>query len=304
MTPPRPTHPSLFILLCSALFCLYVTPLAAQVSRGRVVEGLSIDSRILGRAVEYCVYLPYDYDSSARSYPVVYLLHGLGDDETGWVQFGEIQLAADKAIAEQRIAPMIIVMPDGGRTWYINNHDGSVRYEDFFFQEFVPAVESSHRIRAERRYRGIAGLSMGGYGSLVYSMRHPDMFAACAAFSSGVHADEELLELDDARWDEFFGPVFGPGLQGQARLTPHHAGYSVLNLAATLPEDSLSSVRYYLDCGDDDFLYKGNALLHIALRDREIPHENRMRDGSHSWPYWRSGIVDGLAFISDSFHQF
>jgi len=292
------------VLLLTVLLFTFSIPLSAQVTRGTVKEGLQIKSEILGRSVNYTIYLPYDYYTSDRAYPVVYLLHGFGDDETGWIQFGEIQAKADAAIAAQQIAPMIIVMPDGGKTWYINNYDNSCRYEDFFFDEFLPSIESTYRIRKEKRYRGIAGLSMGGYGSLVYSFHHPDMFAACAAFSSGIHSQDQILALSSEQWNSAFGPVFGPDLEGEARLTPHFRQNSILDLAATLDKESLSSVRYYLDCGDDDFLFKGNSLLHIALREREIPHENRMRDGGHSWPYWRNGITDGLAFISASFHQF
>jgi len=268
-----------------------------------IKEGLSIQSAILGHSVNYAVYLPYDYYTSTRAYPVVYLLHGYGDDETGWVQFGEIQALADAAIAAREIAPMIIVMPDGKKTWYINNYDGSCNYEDFFFKEFIPAIESSFRIRAEKRFRGIAGLSMGGYGSLVYSFRHPEMFAACAAFSTGIRTDDEVLAEKQEDWDKVSGPVFGPGLKGDERLNDHYRKYSVLDMAATLDKDKLSSVRYYLDCGDDDFLTQGNSFLHITLVQRDIAHENRMRDGGHHWSYWRSGITDALAFISTSFHQ-
>ena len=291
------------ILPCTILLSCLCADLSAQVSRGCVKEGLSIESAILGRSVNYAVYLPYDYYTSNRSYPVVYLLHGLGDDETGWVQFGEIQAVADAAIAAQQIAPMIIVMPDGKKTWYINNFDGSCNYEDFFFKEFIPAIETSFRIRSEKRFRGIAGLSMGGYGSLIYSFKHPEMFAACAAFSAGVHTDDEILSRSADDWNYASGAVFGPDLKGADRLSAHYRSNSVLDLAATLDKDKLSSVRFYLDCGDDDFLTQGNSLLHMKLCERGIYHENRMRDGGHKWSYWRSGIKDGLAFISTSFHQ-
>ncbi|RPJ85976.1 MAG: esterase family protein, partial [Acidobacteria bacterium] len=100
------------------LALLTASAFADSLSQGKVLEGLSIDSKILGREVEYAVYLPPDYDTSTRRYPVVYLLHGFTDDETGWIQFGEVYLAADRAIAAREIPPMIIVMPDGGVTWY------------------------------------------------------------------------------------------------------------------------------------------------------------------------------------------
>lgn len=270
---------------------------------GKVLEGLSMDSRILQRAVNYAVYLPYDYDQSRRNYPVVYLLHGFTDDESGWIQFGEIQAAADRAIRERTIPPMLIVMPDAGVTWYVNDWEGEVRYEDMFFEEFVPFVEAEFRIRSKKEFRGLAGLSMGGHGSLLYAMRHPDKFAAVAALSAGVLTSEEILSMEQERWDQVFGAPYGVGRTGAERLTDHWKRNSPLELAGSLPADELRKVRWYLDCGDKDFLFRGNAALFVKLREREIPHEFRMREGGHVWEYWRTGIVEGLRFIGRSFHR-
>lgn len=281
---------------------LLVITLAAP-AQGQVQEGLHLTSAILGRDVNYAVYLPPDYAASTRRYPVVYLLHGYTDDESGWVQFGEIGLAAGRAIADREIPPMIIVMPDGGVAWYINDYQNKVRYEDMFVQEFIPHIDATFRTRPQREFRGVAGLSMGGWGTLVNALRHPDLFAAAAAFSAAVWTDDEILAMKPDAWNHIIGPVFGPGLAGKDRLTAHFRKYSPLELARTLPEDSLKKVRLYIDCGDDDFLTKGNCALHLALSDRKIPHEFRVRDGGHTWSYWRSGIVDGLEFIGQSFRR-
>ena len=124
---------------------------------GKVIEEATVKSSILNKAVRYTIYLPADYDRSERNYPVVYLLHGFTDDNTGWLQFGEINRYADKAIAEGVIPPMIIVMPNGDSSFYINSYDGKEKYEDFFIKEFMPSIEKTYRIKAEKRYRGIAG---------------------------------------------------------------------------------------------------------------------------------------------------
>jgi enterochelin esterase-like enzyme len=279
---------------------------SADVAHGFVREGLTVDSKILGRPVSYSIYLPYDYESSSRSYPVVYLLHGLGDNDTAWIQFGRINLIADEAIAAQQIEPMIIVMPDAGRSWYVDSFDGKANYEEFFFKEFIPTVEAKFRIIAKRQFRGVSGLSMGGYGSLVYSMHHPDVFGSCAAFSCGIYTEDEVLGLPKEGWncwDNFFSQAFGPGLVGEARFTKHWRECDPLEMVKNNDLTQLCSVRYYIDCGDDDFLSKGNCALHILMRERGVPHEFRVRDGAHAWTYWRSGIRDGLAFISQSFHQ-
>jgi enterochelin esterase-like enzyme len=271
---------------------------------GRVLEGLKLSSAILGRDVAYAVYLPPDYEASTRRYPVVYLLHGYTDDESGWIQFGEIDLAADRAIAGREIPPMIIVMPDGGVTFYINDAGGKVRYEDMFVRELIPHIDKTFRTRADREFRGVAGLSMGGWGTLVYTLRHPDLFAAGAAFSAAVWSDEDVAGMEQKSWDRLLGPLFGAaGRAGEERLTAHFREVSPLDLAGSLPEDSLKKVRYYIDCGDDDFLIKGNCALHLLLADRKIPHEFRVRDGGHTWTYWRTGIVEGLKFIGQSFHR-
>ena len=278
-------------------------PAADGPAAGRVLEGLKVSSAILGREVPYAVYLPPDYETSTRRYPVVYLLHGYTDNESGWVQFGEVDLAADRAIEAREIPPMIIVMPDGGVAWYINDMAGKARFEDMFVREFIPHIDAAYRTRPSREFRGLAGLSMGGWGTLVQAFRHPELFAACAAFSAGVWPDEEVLGMKQDTWDKVLGPVFGVGLTGKDRLTAHFRDHNPLDLARTLPEESLKKVRVYIDCGDDDFLIKGNCALHFLLTDRKIPHEFRVRDGGHTWSYWRTGIVDGLKFIGQSFHR-
>jgi enterochelin esterase-like enzyme len=289
-------------LVAGIIFMLPLN-LYSQISRGTVNEGLTIQSNILNKVVRYTIYLPYDYETSSRYYPVVYLLHGYSDNDMGWIQFGEANTIADEGIAGREITPMILVMPDGGVSWYINNYDNSVRYEDFFFQEFIPYIESHYRIRTGKRYRGIAGLSMGGNGTLLYSFKHPDMFAACAAFSVGIRTDEEVIAHDSADWEKTFGNVFGHNLTGKNRLTDHYYSNNLFYLIKNTSADKLKSVRIYIDCGDKDFLYKGNSALHVILRDYNIPHEYRTREGGHQWSYWRSGLLDALKFIGTSFHQ-
>jgi enterochelin esterase-like enzyme len=112
----------------------------------RIVESLEMQSSILGQKVKYSVYLPAGYDASKNDYPVVYLLHGLGDNETAWVEYGRIAQIADKAIAEKEIVPMIFVIPQGFRTYYVNFHDGSFNYQDMFVQELIPHIESEYRV--------------------------------------------------------------------------------------------------------------------------------------------------------------
>ncbi|MDB4905216.1 MAG: 1,4--xylanase, partial [Mucilaginibacter sp.] len=132
---------------------LYTGSLLAQT--GKVYDNLSLPSKILKSDRKYAVYLPPGYETSDRSYPVLYLLHGSGDDQTGWVQFGEVLNITDKAINDGTATPMIIVMPDAntGRKGYFNDIKGDWNYEDFFFKELVPYVEKKYRIKGEKHYR-------------------------------------------------------------------------------------------------------------------------------------------------------
>ena len=281
-------------ILLVFIMCLVMTG-TAQVSK--VYDNLSMTSKILKGERKYAIYLPPGYETSERSYPVLYLLHGGGDDQTGWVQFGEVQHITDKAIAEGRATPMIIVMPDAntGVRGYSNSPDGSWRYEDFFFDEFMPFVEKTYRIKAEKRYRAVAGLSMGGGGSFYFALHRPDLFSAACPLS----ASTGPLTLDEAkRFVERANQKATP-----AQLEAWYKRYSALELVNAMPDDQKKAVRWYIDCGDDDFLYEGNSLIHIAMRKKEIPHEFRVRDGVHSWVYWRDALPEVLAFVSAGFHQ-
>lgn len=284
------------LLLVLALWLAAPALLLAQ--SGKVYDNRSMTSDILGGERKYAVYLPPDYDTSERSYPVLYLLHGGGDDQTGWVQFGEVLHIADKAIREGTATPMVIIMPDAstGRRGYFNDVNGEWRYEDFFFDEFMPHVESTYRIKGEKRYRAVAGLSMGGGGSFMYALHRPDLFSSAAPLS----ASTGPLSLDDAKQRYRRGNANLTDAQIEAYYQRHSALYLVNNM----PDDQREAVRWYIDCGDDDFLYEGNSLIHIAMRKRGIPHEFRIYDGGHTWTYWRTALPTVLAFVSQAFHQY
>ena len=293
----------LFKKTIAGIFSLCLFQLAFAQQAGKVIEERTVKSSILNRAVKYTIYLPADYDRSERSYPVVYLLHGYTDDHTGWLQFGEVNRYSDKAIEEGTIPPMIIVMPNGDSSFYINSYDGKEKYEDFFIKEFMPAIEKTYRIKSQKKFRGIAGLSMGGFGTLNYALKYPDLFAAAAPLSAAVFDDSALVKMRDDRYEATFGQLYGRDLKGNDRLSKAWYNNSTLKLVETKPADELKKIRYWIDCGDDDFLTKGNCLLHILLTDKQVPHEYRVRDGEHNWTYWRTGIVDALAFIGKSFSQ-
>jgi S-formylglutathione hydrolase FrmB len=128
------------------------------------------------------------------------------------------------------------------------------------------------------------------------------MFSACVAFSPGIYTDEEIINMNDDTWKRVFGVVYGPDLKGKDRISEQFKANDPFYIVKNSDINKIKSVRLYIDVGDDDFLYKGNSSFHILLRDMNIPHEYRVRDGGHHWSYWRSGLSDGLKFIGTSFH--
>jgi enterochelin esterase-like enzyme len=277
-----------------------ILPLGILAQTGKVFDNLSLLSKILKGDRKFAIYLPPDYETSQRSYPVMYLLHGSGDDQTGWIQFGEVLSITDKAIREGKATPMIIVMPDAntGRRGYANDIKGEWRYEDFFFQELLPFIEKTYRAKSEKRYRAVAGLSMGGEGTFTYALHHPELFAAACPLSA---ATGPLVLEDVTRWMQRRGQ---DSIATAAQIKAYYERQSVLYLVNNMPDDKKKAVRWYIDCGDDDFLFEGNSLVHIAMRKKEVPHEFRIRDGGHSWGYWRTALPEVLEFVSASFHQF
>lgn len=287
----------------SLIILTLVLAFVASAQTGKVYDQLSMPSNILGMERNYAIYLPPDYETSQRSYPVLYLLHGAGDDQTGWVQFGEVLHIADKAIKSGSATPMIIVMPDANtkQRGYFNDLKDDWRYEDFFFVEFMPYIEDTYRIKKEKRYRAISGLSMGGGGTFMYALHHPELFSsACplSAYCGPLSLEDMERQMEKRNWTGT-----------QEEIKNWYLKHSALELIRALPEqsedrpDRSQVVRWYIDCGDDDFLYEGNSLVHIAMRKKGIPHEYRVRDGGHTWTYWRESLPEVLSFVSDAFHQ-
>ncbi|MCB0686644.1 MAG: esterase family protein, partial [Saprospiraceae bacterium] len=218
---------------------------AAIGQTGKVYDNLTLHSDILDMDRKYAVYLPPDYETSERSYPVLYLLHGGGDDQTGWVQFGEILYIADKAIRDGISTPMIVVMPDAntGRRGYFNSIDGKFQYEDFFFKEFMPHVEKKYRIKGEKKYRAVAGLSMGGGGTFMYALHHPELFSSACPLSASVGP----LSLEEARRRHERSNL--PPATDEA-LQNYYKEHNAVQLIEDIDAETLKSIRWFIECGD------------------------------------------------------
>lgn len=269
--------------------------MALKAQSGKVFDALSMKSEILDMDRKFAIYLPPDYETSERSYPVLYLLHGAGDDQTGWVQFGEVLRITDTAIKDGSATPMIIVMPDAdtGQRGYFNVPNWN--YEDFFFEELMPYVENKYRIKKQKRFRAIAGLSMGGGGSFMYALHHPELFSSAAPLSAYVGP----LSLE-----QFKNQIRDMEGVSDEQAEAYYKNHSAIELVKNMPDEQRDDVRWYISVGDDDFLYEGNSLIHIAMKKREVAHEYRVAEGGHTWTYWRMELPNVLHFVSQGFHQY
>jgi S-formylglutathione hydrolase FrmB len=281
----------------SFLFCAFLfLPAAALAAPGRV-ECNSVPSKILARSVSYCIVLPPSFDADkSRRFPVLYSLHGLGDNEQFFVHSGAWNLVEDLRDRGE-LKEFLIVTPDGGTSFYINARDRKLRYEDFLLEEFLPFIEKRYRAAPGRANRAISGVSMGGYGALHLAFRHPQLFSSVSAHSAAL-----IDKLPNFLGDAAKSPrarVLG-GTFGNPPDTAFWEADSPIAIARTA---NLDGLKIYFDCGDqDDFGFEaGAAALHKQLVSRRIPHEYHVYPGRHDPTYFASHLPASLAFHSRLF---
>lgn len=291
----------LLLPLSILLFCFTVS--AQTKTKGTVDEELRYTSTILSYSVHYSVYLPPNYATSDTKYPVVYLLHGYKGDHTSWIKQGNIAKIMDKGIANGEITPMILIIPDGLVYWYINDYQNKIRYENFMFQEFIPFIDKTYKTIPDKEHRAVAGLSMGGYGSLVWAMKHPNSFSYCVALSAAMFTKDGLATMSDKIYP-YMAMLYGaPLAKGNDRITQHFIENSPIEMAQTNAIDSLKQVSWLIECGNQDQLSAVNKLLDEEFTKRNVNHIYTPRDGKHNWKFWRTGIYHGLLFISKGFRN-
>lgn len=263
---------------------------------GKIVKG-SIHSDILNADVDYNVYLPDGFDSACH-YPVVYLLHGLYGTHEDWPQTGRMKELTDELIRADAIDRMVIIMPNAGGADVHNIQNGYFNvegwsYEDFFFQELIPTLEKKYSCGGSKYQRAIMGLSMGGGGSTVYSQRHPDMFSSCYAMSAWLDNQTDQVNPGDKKSKDKLVIV--------CKSVKEHSAVRFVEEADDATVSQLRTVRWFFDCGDDDFLFDVNARMYQLMRNKKIKAEFRVRDGVHNWEYWHDALRNALPFASKGF---
>jgi S-formylglutathione hydrolase FrmB len=264
-----------------------------------------LKSHILAEPVPYCVLLPPSYDAKIanhplRQYPVLYYLHGLGDDERTLFETGGWNLIEDLR-QQGKVGEFLIVTPDAKASFYINSADGKVRYSDFFLQEFMPYIEAHYRIRRAPRSRAITGISMGGYGALRFAFAHPELFSAVSAQSAALMT-ESPQELNAAlRAGTPLGRPLGPAF-GNPINVPHWKENDPFALAAK-NKTGLANVAIYFNCGrSDDFGFEvGASALDRQLQEEHIKHEFHLYPGNHGVAYFGAHLGEVIEFHSKLF---
>ncbi|MEM7406409.1 MAG: alpha/beta hydrolase family protein, partial [Pseudomonadota bacterium] len=260
----------------------------------------SFHSAALNGPFEYSVYLPPDYvEQPGRRYPVVYLLHGVGDNEKAWPKLGQVARIADALYAQKETSGLIVVMPDGKVSWYVNSAEagGAGDYETAVMQDLVGHIDANYRTIAKRGSRAIAGHSMGGFGALRLAFRYPDQFVATAGLSpalwSRVTPETRLSERQEKIFRGSFGSPFDP-----ERFLAREPRAYIETLKAADPKPVI-----LLHAGDDDFfgIYKSTTALFARLRDEGLKAELRIGDGGHDWRYWRTVLPEVLKRFSTEF---
>ena len=268
-------------------------------SRMSRVEEHTVKSEVLGTERNYTVYLPAGYDiDKEKHYPVLYLLHGMDGTNKDWYDRGHVKDVMDQLTASGEADAMIIVSPDAGGSVREGKWNGYFdmkgwHYEEFFFNEFLPLIEKSYRIKADKAHRAIAGLSMGGGGATSYAQRHADMFGACYAMSAYLHQDAAGVDAQKVAEGNKVALLF----DAAHRLSC----VDYVKNADEARKQELRTIQWFVDCGDDDFLFNCNLDFYQAMRRAGIPCQLRVRDGGHTWEYWHSALYIALPWVSRAF---
>jgi S-formylglutathione hydrolase FrmB len=286
-----------------------LTPLSLP--GGAIIEFSSLDSRCLGMPARYSVFLPPSFSKNrARTYPVIYFLHGLNNDETSWTveRYGRVQDTLVQMMASGQIPEFLMVHPRGDNSFYCNYMDGSKRYEDLVTEELVAHMERQYRAKKGRENRAIAGTSMGGYGALKIAMKYPDRYAAVAGQSPIIFPGTNPLELSEnaksSRFYTFFVGMLKPLFGDPVRQDLWDAN----NPLVLAKSGKLGSLKIYFDYGTEDRYIplihhdEGIKALDRILTDANVAHTFKVRPGEgHGWALIAAHLDETLPFLCQTF---
>lgn len=245
----------------------------------------TLKSKLMGRDMPYRVILPTGYKAAneAIRYPVVYLLHGLTGHFSNWTDKTKV---AEYAAKHQ----FIIVTPEGENGWYSDSVSSpNEKFESYITKELIPQIDKNYRTLADRDHRVIAGLSMGGYGSLKFGLKYPEMFTLIGSFSGALGAASWTEKNAGASIGKGIDVIFG--LDGSET----RAANDIFKMARELTAEKVKSLPYvFQSCGTEDFLIQNNRDFLAILNERKVPHEYREQPGIHDWVFWDDQVREFL----------
>ena len=284
------------------------TVLAASArADGHVLTDLEMPSASLGRSIPYAAYLPRGAAARAepgtanaagdRLWPVLYLLHGHGDTETAWLKLGRIKATLDRLIAANAVQPLIVIMPMGDNSWYVN--DARARgYGPVFTaitEDLVNGVDARYPTTLKcRAGRAIGGLSMGGFGAVLAGVTHPQRFRAVISLSGSLF---DPLRHEYFKRHRILSRIYS-GVFGEPISYQRYRAWNVFTrLAAIPPSRPLPS--FWLAAGDNDFpsILRGTVRLHLRLGARNADSASRVTNDGHNWRNWQRAIAPALSWL-------
>lgn len=271
----------------------------------RIQEGLSFKSAILQQDIAYSVILPEKYFETKKSYPVIYFLHGLGDNEWSWLEYGQLAQYCNKMINEDIVEPFICIMPDGFSSYYSDCHDDSFSYQQMFINELIPYIDSHYRTIAQAGKRAVIGYSMGGFGALVLPIKYPDIFGISIPLSASIRTDAQYMFEEQRGWNEQWGRIFGGfNTIGKERITQYYTENSPFHLIKNKSSEQLSKVEFYIVNGDkENTLCRSNEELHMLMLEKKIPHIFNVKSGGHEFSFWRNALPEAIRFADAKFQN-
>lgn len=287
----------LFLFAVSSL-CVIVAQNPGWGPQSKVTTD-SIYSRSLKAQRAFTIYLPKSYNTDTnQKYPILYLLHGMSGVNTSWFTDQRLKDVMDQLVASGEACEMIVVSPNAGgdpaTCWNGYFNMPGWPYEDFFYKEFMPYIEKTYRVEADKQHRAVAGLSMGGGGATSYAQRYPDLFCAAYAMSA-------LMNIPAMGEEAGRDPDPTNKMAVLTRSVQEHSCIKYVTEADDARKAQLRTVQWFVDCGDDDFLLDRNIEFFQAMRNAGIPCQFRVRDGGHTSEYWHSALYTCLPFVSRCF---
>ncbi|MBC3759927.1 hypothetical protein H7U19_16055 [Hyunsoonleella sp. SJ7] len=265
---------------------------------GEVLENQILQSKVLNKEVKYNIYLPPNYDT-IKAYPTIYFLHGFGGNNNSPHTKGIIK-QIDSLIINGSFPETIIICPNAGKSWYIDDYAGKEKYATMFISEFIPEMKKRYALTKSSQKTVVMGSSMGGFGALRFTMLNPEEFGICVSFMGAISTKKQMVEDLEKYYQRFHAHLYGENLTPEERTNKVYVNNNALYIAEKADVKILKSKKWYIQTCDDDFHSLPNAALHILFHQKNIEHEFRVTNGKHNKTCVDSSIPDALEFIKNN----